>query len=99
MKTGVKGLRLRELGKAAERFLGQSQQQFGNDYCDMVMAGKCLGSTVAAPGLACSSFHPEPCPITVGHLLAEWQWDDGMVGSQCHGYGISLVRGSRGLDL
>lgn len=45
MKTGVKGLRLRELGKAAERFLGQSQQQFGNDYCDMVMAGKCLGST------------------------------------------------------
>lgn len=90
--TGVKGLRLRELGRAAEKFLGQPQQQFGNDCCDMVMAGKCLGSTVAAPGLACSSFHP----ITAGHLLAG---GTGMLGPQCHSYGISLARGSRGLGM
>lgn len=73
--TGVKGLRLRELGKAAERFLGQPQQHFGNDYCDMVMAGKHLGSTVVAPGLACSSFHSEPCPITVAGWVALGWWD------------------------
>lgn len=53
------------------RLLGQSQQQLRNDHHGMVMVGRCCGSCGVAPGLACSSVHPEFCPITAGHLLAE----------------------------
>lgn len=68
--TGVKGLRLGELGKDG-RLLGQSQQQLGNDHHGTVMAGRCHGSSGVASGLASSLPHPELCPITAGHLLVE----------------------------
>ena len=71
MVTGVKGLRLGEVGKDVGRLLGQSQQQLGNDHHGTVMAGRCCGSSGLAPGLTCSSPHPELCPITAGHLLVE----------------------------
>lgn len=71
MITGVKGLRLGALGKDVGRLLGQSQQQLGNDHHGTVMAGRCRGSSGVAPGLACSSPHPELCPIIAGYLLFE----------------------------
>lgn len=76
--TGVEGLRLGELGRDIGRLLGQSQKQLGNDCHGMVVAGGCYGSSGVAPGLACSSLHPESCPITARHLLDEQQRDGGM---------------------
>ena len=71
MITGVKDLRLGELGKDVGRLLGQSEQQLGNDHHGTVMTGRCCRSPGVQPGLACSLPLPEVCPFTVGHLLVK----------------------------
>jgi len=48
--TGVKGLRLGQLGRGIGGLLGQ---QLENDHHGTVTAGRCCGSTGVAPGLAC----------------------------------------------
>lgn len=76
MITGVKGLRLGELGKGVGRLLGQSQQQLWSDHHGMVMAGRCRGSSGVAPGLV-AHLTPSSAPSLWGTC---WLSSSRMVG-------------------